>query len=483
MGKLWKRLVVYFTPGETNDLTLVEERGISVIIGLCGFGSVLLVLNAVAWYISNIRLITLISVIVVLCLLLSPHLYKHAVLSFFRLRDAVLLLYSVEFYIIVFFTGGAFSPIILAFLLLPFFAHLLSTGLGGHIWFLITLVMMGSLFYLDQTGYRFPEAFRIHGGSRLEMVWGVSVFGGVLLAQIAATLFRNSYLAASRRMLLEKERSEGLEARLKEMTRRISQETSRFNALREELNQASGNMDDHSSEVHVKTSGLVSSTRNITQKTESVTSVMDQSSERIRKVVDIMEQAKKIIHDGNTIAAETSKSMKELKKRGLDSSNITSIIQQTSKQLKLLSLNASIEAANAGEHGEGFAVVAKQVKALAEKTSLATADVTTINKAIQSTTEATVNYLVKLVQTIQQLTDLHKIAEKSVGEQNDAMVAMSDNLVHASEIAAFIEQTIQELVKETELVKVDAGQTRQHINEFDHLASNISRLAESEITE
>ena len=148
------------------------------------------------------------------------------------------------------------------------------------------------------------------------------------------------------------------------------------------------------------------------------------------------------------------------------SANITSIIQQTSKQLKLLSLNAAIEAANAGEHGEGFAVVAKQVKSLAEKTSLATADVSTINKAIQTTTDASVAYISKLVGIIQQINDLQHLIDSSVEEQKEATLILSEKLKEASETYIQIEQAIQEVVKASESAKEEvhgAGGRGRHV--------------------
>jgi methyl-accepting chemotaxis protein len=88
----------------------------------------------------------------------------------------------------------------------------------------------------------------------------------------------------------------------------------------------------------------------------------------------------------NIAVQQTSGKMRSLGTRSTEISEIITLIEEIAAQTNLLSLNAAIEAAHAGEAGAGFSVVADEIRRLAQRSSKATKDVGNLIKAIQTET-------------------------------------------------------------------------------------------------
>jgi methyl-accepting chemotaxis protein len=116
------------------------------------------------------------------------------------------------------------------------------------------------------------------------------------------------------------------------------------------------------------------------------------------------------------VVQESAKTVQELAKSSDKIGEIIGVIDDIADQTNLLALNAAIEAARAGEQGRGFAVVADEVRKLAERTGKATKEITDMIKGIQNDTKGAVTSMEQGINEVQQGRDLADKAGESLNQ-------------------------------------------------------------------
>lgn len=175
----------------------------------------------------------------------------------------------------------------------------------------------------------------------------------------------------------------------------------------------------------------------------------------------------------NTVQA-TSKKIKSLGDRSIEIGEITTTIDEISRQTTILALNAAIEAARAGEHGRGFGVVAEEVRKLAERSGKATQDIGDLIKGIQAETNEAVRTMEEGTREVEEGTRLADIAGKSLKEIDKSVGQVADLIQEISLAAKQQARGTDGVVRSMETISDIAN---LHSDGVRHTTETIERLA------
>ncbi|TLD87498.1 methyl-accepting chemotaxis protein [Helicobacter sp. MIT 05-5294] len=206
------------------------------------------------------------------------------------------------------------------------------------------------------------------------------------------------------------------------------------------------------------------------ENSEYTTNLSDKCMDAMKTTLESIEQITQTV----TLSSEH---IRMLEKHSQEIGGSADLIKEITDQTNLLALNAAIEAARAGEAGRGFAVVSDEIRKLAERTGVATSEITRMIEVIQGETQTAVEAIQNAVPQVEKGMELANEAREILGQINSQA---SDSLNKAKEVTSATSEQVQDmenLSKELDEISRDSKNTAELMENNTEAAQMLKNIA------
>ncbi|MCL2076478.1 MAG: methyl-accepting chemotaxis protein [Betaproteobacteria bacterium] len=249
------------------------------------------------------------------------------------------------------------------------------------------------------------------------------------------------------------------------------QSAKRSDVTSEAASTMAASIEEIAASIHI-VSDNAKETSDLTERTEDCS---QKGKEVVQRTISEMQVMSEVV-------LSSSKTIAELGKQSEQISGIVQVIREVADQTNLLALNAAIEAARAGEQGRGFAVVADEVRKLAERTANATGEISAMISAIQTSSQSAVGAMSNAAERVESGVALAHQTGQAIDEIQEGT---HQTLRHTKEITTALEEqevATHGIAKQVELVaqsteenSIAAHQSSEAAILIDNMAKEIRR--------
>ncbi len=267
--------------------------------------------------------------------------------------------------------------------------------------------------------------------------------------------------------------AESMSNALGEVVEAIENITNASNEILQKTSEMAAGANEQNEQSSEAASAIEQMTKTIVNNSQNVVMIERESiaaSDKAKEGGEVVNQTVEGIDRISEIVIGTATTMRELGSSSEKINEVVKVINEIADQTNLLALNAAIEAARAGEQGRGFAVVADEVRKLAERTQFATKEIAEMIAEIQSKTQMAIKAINSSAEEVEKDKDLAQTARLSLEEIIANANKISDLI---SQLAAALEEesrTSEEISRSITAISSVAEQTADNTGHITNTA-------------
>jgi len=248
------------------------------------------------------------------------------------------------------------------------------------------------------------------------------------------------------------EKREAMESLATEFDTQVGGLIQSLSAAANQLQSSAQSMRAIADETSQSSEVVVQSSEDANQNVSTVASAMEEMASSSAEITSQINNTKNKSSEMSLIATDANEKIETLNDLVMNIGEVVNSIRDIADQTNLLALNATIEAARAGEAGKGFAVVADEVKKLANETGVKTTDIEERIQKIQEATKSSVHAMDMIINNIKGIDEAVVVVASAAEEQDATNNEISRSVTNAS-------QSVQNVVSIIQEVKKGAGET------------------------
>ncbi len=230
----------------------------------------------------------------------------------------------------------------------------------------------------------------------------------------------------------------------------------------------------HGAESTSEQAGVVAAAaEQVSRNVQTVAAGAEEMGASIREIATSASAAAGVADQAAEAAEQANVQVQRLGVSSQEIGEVVKVITSIAEQTNLLALNATIEAARAGEAGKGFAVVAGEVKELAQETARATEDIAQRVGTIQTDTTAAVAAIGRIGEIVTRIKDVQSTIAGAVEEQTATTSEMSRNVTEAATGSGEIARTITAVATAAAGTSDVTGRMREAVDELARLSEDL----------